>query len=183
MLRGIVRDQTLDCILSIYKQHLEIYARLEEIADSLPGKVDPKLCWELVVKLRFLVTPLHNFEEEILYPIILERSLQPEKMMETLGRLSAEHWSDRGFGDEIIELLANLADPKSKVDAERAGYMLRGFFEGVRRHIMFEIDCLIPQIAETLTIQDKNKICQRLRPYRKMVEAACPCPRDIKVRN
>ncbi|MCA1443802.1 hypothetical protein I6F07_27045 [Ensifer sp. IC4062] len=59
-----------------------------------------------------------------------------------MERLKYEHCEDECFAEELTEMLGRLGAADRTVNAETAGYMLRGFFTSVRRHIRFEQECL-----------------------------------------
>ncbi len=62
----------------------------------------------------------------------------------TLNRLRFEHCEDECFAEELTEALNALGSGNPDVNIEAIGYMLRGFFEAMRRHIAFESEMLLP---------------------------------------
>ncbi len=109
---------------------------LEEIADSLPDHVDTMKCRHMATALLPMIHRLHHFEETVLFPRV-ERRSRSIAQKEMLDRLRCEHLEDQGYGEELTETLLRLAN-RQPVNIEAAGYMLRGFFAGLRRHIAFE---------------------------------------------
>nr|WP_312891188.1 hypothetical protein [Mesorhizobium silamurunense] len=61
-----------------------------------------------------------------------------EANLASTRRLRAEHVEDQCFGDEVAETLVAIGHGDPIEPAEVVGFMLRGFFEGLRRHIAFE---------------------------------------------
>jgi hypothetical protein len=70
--------------------------------------------------------------------------LADDKIETTLNRLRFEHCEDECFAEELTEALNALGTGNPDVNIEAIGYMLRGFFEAMRRHIAFESEMLLP---------------------------------------
>ena len=68
-----------------------------------------------------------------------------EEMAGTIARLKFEHVEDECFAEELTDTLTRLGSGDGSVNAEAAGYMLRGFFESIRRHIAFEQRFMLPE--------------------------------------
>src|SRR5690606_26280712 len=83
-----------------------------------------------------MIRTIHHYEETVLFPRIRQRSGSSDQD-ETLSRLRYEHLEDEGYAEELTEALFKLGS-NGPVNVEAVGYMLRGFFEGMRRHIAFE---------------------------------------------
>ncbi|TIT74091.1 MAG: hemerythrin domain-containing protein, partial [Mesorhizobium sp.] len=64
----------------------------------------------------------------------------------SIQRLRAEHVEDECFADEITEILLAIGHGERVDNAEAIGFMLRGFFESLRRHIAFEREHVLPLI-------------------------------------
>jgi hemerythrin-like domain-containing protein len=124
-----------------HSELLQLCASLEEIADSLPETVDTALCADVAAKLVPLTSDVHRFEETILFPWLEQRYPERQNLLESLRRLKSEHLEDEGYADEISETLLRLTEHE-RVQPETVGYMLRGFFEGMRRHISTEREYL-----------------------------------------
>lgn len=133
-------------------QHIHVLfslcCRLEQIADSLPSNVDRQECLCVARSLYPLVRHAHEFEESQLFPVLMRVPVRPEGLAETIERLKCEHWEDECYAEEIrSELLQFVQDPKL-TNIETLGYMLRGFFESLRRHIAFEREHVLPLLAD-----------------------------------
>lgn len=107
---------------------------LEQIADSIPGAVDPGLCAAVANQLGPVIRSIHRFEETALFPF----SDGIRKAGETVARLKHEHFEDECFAEELTDALHELSHRQWPENPEALGYMLRGFFESVRRHAAFE---------------------------------------------
>lgn len=89
------------------------------------------------------VKEAHDFEESELFPH-LERHAGTRALLEGLERLRFEHWEDEAYAEEISDTLGRIGRDGPVTDAEKISWMLRGFFDGVRRHIAFENEHLMP---------------------------------------
>lgn len=173
-------ENPLTALARLYQEQLQICSRLEEVADSLGGQIDLRMCQEVATDIRRSMAFLHRFEEDVLHPM-LTGSDEPTNRR-TFQRLSEEHFTDQGYAEEIIELLTALRRGASEVDIERAGYMLRGFFETVRRHTVFEIEHVLQQARDRLSATDLEKLGEQLEAHRMMAPVACTVTR-VKIRS
>ncbi len=124
----------------------DICGRLEKIADGLPEKVDPAQCADLARTIHETVLRAHAFEENVVFPYL--RSITPDNgLSDTIERLRFEHWEDESFAAELQESLCSFASGRDRSHVEALAWMLRGFFEGMRRHIAFEREHMMPLLA------------------------------------
>ncbi len=115
---------------------------LEEIADSLPDHLDRRKCQFAATTLEPLLFDVHNFEENSIFPMARSELKRLGAPSHCIDRLEAEHVEDQGFAGELASALeAAIVD--SDFNADLLGYMLRGFFDSVRRHIAFERDYIL----------------------------------------
>lgn len=128
---------SLEWLERAYEVQLAICDTLEEIADSLPANVDPRKCLDVARVLLPLVMDVHRYEEDTLFPTVTAPDGE-ETLTASLTRLRFEHVEDECFAEELTDTLNRLGRDDRTVNAEAAGYMLRGFFESIRRHIAFE---------------------------------------------
>ncbi len=135
-----------------HKEQLLLCDQLEEIADSLPDSVNRQKCIYAARALGPMVRVLHRFEEDVVFPLFAERLKEHEDIEATLNRLKFEHCEDECFAEELTEALHALGANRPDINIEATGYMLRGFFEAMRRHIAFESEHLLSN--ETLTAAD-----------------------------
>nr|CAD6413495.1 hemerythrin domain-containing protein [Rhizobium sp. Q54] len=129
-------EEMVAWLASAHAEQLALCDELEEIADSLPANVNKQKCIYAAKALMPMIQALHRYEETVLFPRVQQRN-GADSQGETLSRLRYEHLEDEGYAEELTETLLKLGsdDP---VNVEAVGYMLRGFFEGMRRHIAFE---------------------------------------------
>ncbi|PZO81920.1 MAG: hemerythrin domain-containing protein [Mesorhizobium amorphae] len=129
-----------------HARQLALCGELEALADSLPANVDRQRCLHLARAVCRTVTEAQAVEETVLLPAVEAAGLAQPAMRETADRLRWEHMSDLCVAEEIREALLSLGKGEARAPAPEAlGYLLRGFFEGVRRHIAFERELLAPQ--------------------------------------
>lgn len=130
-------DDPLLVISMVQDEKLSLCNELEQIADSLPSNINRQKCLYAAKVLCPLIRRAHQAEESLLFPRVV--SLQPgaNPLMAALDRLKYEHLEDECYAEELTEALLRLGSGEP-VNTEAVGYMLRGFFEGLRRHIAFE---------------------------------------------
>ncbi|MGE0846338.1 MAG: hemerythrin domain-containing protein [Flavobacteriaceae bacterium] len=142
---GPEREDLPDAIKEMRRLHwlkLAICTELEALADGLPERLSPAHCAALQRRVCRELKEAHRFEEDVVFPLILDRARQPETAAANVRRLRMQHIEDEGHADEIAEHLRALATDPHSLDAETLGYALRGFFACVRRHIAFEEECI-----------------------------------------
>lgn len=133
------------------EQHLAAQAglctALERLADALPDGVDYNEGLFIAKIIYPTVQRAHEFEEQVLFPL-LERSVPAGSLATTLDRLHGEHWEDESYAEEICHSLHDYVAERSRDEAGKLGYMLRGFFEGLRRHLAFEREHILPILVD-----------------------------------
>jgi hemerythrin-like domain-containing protein len=123
---------------------LSLCDALEAIADGLPDQLDSQACLTLSRCVLPTLRKSHTLEEEEVFPLLSKLTSRSPQLLESLERLRREHCEDEGYGEEIAALLEECAHKGQPDNPESAGYMLRGFFTGLRRHVAFERECLMP---------------------------------------
>ena len=129
---------SLDWLKRAHDAQLALCTALEEIADSLPANINRQKCIYAAKALIPLINGIHRYEEEALFPMLEVKGSGDGEMAEAIARLKFEHVEDECFAEELTDTLGRLGIGDGTVNAEAAGYMLRGFFESIRRHIAFE---------------------------------------------
>ncbi|MEX3009893.1 hemerythrin domain-containing protein [Hoeflea sp. TYP-13] len=143
-----------DPLIALEKAHLTqltLCDMLEQIADSIPGQINRETCSKLGSNLLPLIRNIHQFEEDILYPLAVERLGTSPAIESTITRLKYEHCEDECFAEELADALHELGTGKAPRNPEAMGYMLRGFFEAMRRHIAFEHEHLVRLLRQAAT--------------------------------
>lgn len=119
---------------------------LETLADGLPADVRNEDCLALARSVCAVVRRSHAFEERELFPFLQAKSLTAQLDAATFDRLRGEHLEDEAFAEEVHNELVAFAADREAVNVDKLGYMLRGFFVGVRRHLAFEREQILPMI-------------------------------------
>jgi len=160
-------DNPLDIIDRDHALHEQLCDSLEEIADNLPNKVDPHLCAAAAATLRAELRLHHLDEERGLFPLLAKHTEAVAGLSEIVKHLTQEHESDEGFAGELVEGLDRMAAGTPPDNPDMMGYMLRGFFEGYRRHIAWESAVVMPLARRYLDSQDLRILSQHMAENRK----------------
>ncbi len=129
-------------------EKLRVCGALEEIADALPDRIDRLMCVSVASTLLPMLRNIHRFEEELIFPAYAAATADPQ----CVERLKAEHVEDECFADELTEALMTIGHGAAVANPEALGFMLRGFFETIRRHVAFERDHILPAISGTTDV-------------------------------
>ncbi|MEZ5803691.1 MAG: hemerythrin domain-containing protein [Rhizobiaceae bacterium] len=134
-------------VAEAHVRQLALCADLEAIADDLPSQVDRQRCLHLARAVCPTIAAAQSIEEELVFPAM--RALLPAmpELQQTLERLRWEHFEDMCFAEELHDALLAMGCGEPTLDAEATGYMLRGFFESLRRHVAFEREMLLPLLT------------------------------------
>jgi hemerythrin-like domain-containing protein len=123
---------------------LALCAHLEEFADALPDSIDRQECLIMSRALGPMIHRIQEFEEQQVFPILLAwQAIEPE-ISETIDRLKIEHQLDSCYAEDVQDMLRGLGEGRPTLSPDAAGFMLRGFFEAMRRHVAFEQQFLVP---------------------------------------
>ena len=110
---------------------------LESVADSLPANVDRRLCQRLAEELMPSLKSAQEFEETYIFPAVRRTADGQNSVAAMLDQLQYEHFEDLCFAEEAADMLRRLGNG-GQVNMEAVGYMLRGLFSALRRHMSFE---------------------------------------------
>ena len=149
-----------DAIQAFARAHddkLSLCQTLEEIADSLPDEVDKQKCKLAAREIWPLLRSVHSFEEKIIFPALADRLAHVDGIDETIARLKSEHAEDECYAEELTDTLLLLGAGDRGVNFDAVGYMLRGFFESVRRHVAFEREIVLRLARGTETTTDTGR--------------------------
>lgn len=118
-----------------FAQQLALCDVLEEIADSLPYALNHQRCLRAAQMIGPLLRGAHAAEEVVLFPRILAAHANGGSVVE---QLRLEHLEDECFAEEVQYELQLLGCRQPVLAPDATGYMLRGFFECLRRHVRHE---------------------------------------------
>ncbi len=130
-----------------HRNQLVLCDAIEGIADRLPGNADPIQCLRIASMLVPLLRGIHRYEEDVIFKSFEELSPDEESSARSIQRLRAEHVEDECLADEITEALLAIGHGDQIRNPEALGYMMRTFFETMRRHIAFEREHILPLLA------------------------------------
>lgn len=137
--RACVRQVTLN-----HQALLLLCDLLESIADRLPHGLDREECLMLAGSLGPMLRRIQAHEEAVLFPALLGWSGALPEIAETIERLRSEHQVDGCYAEDVEDMLRSYGEGRPTVAPDAAGFMLRGFFESLRRHVAFERQLLVP---------------------------------------
>jgi hemerythrin-like domain-containing protein len=145
----MTQDTDLTGLRDCYSRLLDICTSLEEVADGLPGNVPIAPCQMLARTVAEQLVTTHAREGRVLMPRLLASGRAG--LQRVAERLRQEHDFDHQAAMEIEEALRDLIWGRSVLSPDAIGYMLRSFFESVRRHVYAEQDLLelLEDIAPT----------------------------------
>ncbi|MBX3582080.1 MAG: hemerythrin domain-containing protein [Rhizobiaceae bacterium] len=143
-------EDSLSLISQSHARQMALCDDLETIADGLPGSVNRQLCLHLARAVCPTVASAHEIEERVLFPAVQALSPTLPDITSTIERLRWEHFEDMCFAEELHDALLSIGRDEQRIGADAAGYMLRGFFESVRRHVAFEREMLAPLMELSL---------------------------------
>lgn len=127
----------------VHENKLALCAALESVADALPRGVCRAECLRIASLLVPLLRQAHAYEDHIIFPAFAVAAPDADQ---TIHRLRVEHVEDESFADEVTEILLAVGHGEPIANAEAMGFMLRGLFETLRRHIAFEREHVLPAI-------------------------------------
>lgn len=133
------RDLPSAELRTVFDQQMSLCDSLEWIADSLPYRLDRPHCLQIANLICPLIKRAHASEEALMFPHVAAARVDGGQVVEGL-RL--EHIEDECFAEEIQFELQKIATDQPVLAPEATGYMLRGFFEGLRRHVRHELELM-----------------------------------------
>lgn len=126
-----------DALEQGYQRLLGLCDRLEAIADALPRRIDTAGCREVADSLASTLSEVHSLEDEFLFPVIAAARCGDDGQG-LIERLRDEHRHDTEVAALVVRTVKQLLHGRGPHQWEAIGYMLRSFFETVRRHVATE---------------------------------------------
>jgi iron-sulfur cluster repair protein YtfE (RIC family) len=117
--------------------------RLEAVADCLPSAVNVQECLYLAQNMVPIVMTAQKFEEAEIFPL-LTRYPDGVELISSIERLKFEHMGDEDYANQIVLTLRDFVKDRTSCNPETLAWMLRGFFDALRRHIAFEQEHVLP---------------------------------------
>lgn len=122
-------------------RQLNLCVKLEVLADSLPARVDTLAAMRLVQKLESTLKRCHELEEAAIFPILRTPHSDFGAIVE---RLRVEHLEDESQAADLREAVSAYVARQGGPEPEGIGYMLRGLFTPLRRHLAFDREFVLP---------------------------------------
>lgn len=130
-----------------HEEKLRLCESLEALADALPSRVDRLACLRVANMLVPRLRDSHRYEEDIVFPAFEKGSADAAAGATSVRRLRTEHVEDECAAQDITDALLAIGHGGPVDNPEALGFMLRGFFETLRRHIAFEREHILPVTA------------------------------------
>lgn len=131
-----------------HETKLAICRDLEEIADGLPSRIDRRKCLIVASTLVPLLRQSHAYEESCVFPAFADDVVHRDYRLKTIERLRCEHIEDECAAQDLTDALMSIGHGQPVTNPEALGFMLRAFFEAMRRHIAFEREHIFPILSE-----------------------------------
>lgn len=153
-------SHVLDWLAVTHDRQDRLCRLLEEIADALPGPVNQQLASSTVPALRTLVTRHIAIQKHILFPMLRRRVRDGGMLDPLIDRIALDNASDELLAHDVADLLEAAISEGQPEKPGMLAYMLRGLFEGRRRHIAWERISLLPLARESLTPEDLTPLTE-----------------------
>lgn len=161
----------LDVIFQVHELNKQMCGFLEEIADALPNRINRDLCTTAIAMIKTQM-PIHRYnEEECLFPLLQQHAIEEPELTGIIEHSLWEHGADECVAVELAEMLEELLAGENPKNPEMLGYMLRGFFEGFRRHIAWERVVLLPLARRCLGPIERQTLADQMSKYRVQVKS------------
>jgi len=148
----------IDWLENEHRLQQELCDVLEEIADTLPGPIEPAQVEFATTVLRTSIGRHIAILTHLLFPVLRERALANDEIKTFIGQITADNAADEVLAYDTADQLEAAADKRQAGKPDMLAYMLRGMFEGRRRHIAWEMSVLIPLARERLRPEDLETI-------------------------
>jgi hypothetical protein len=126
----------------------------ETIADSLP-EPSSLLCLRAAAMIRNDLPVYHADAGQCLLPQLRIRHADAGWITLMLRQIEADHNQLEIYTDEAADLLERIGTGHATLQERNvAGYALRCFFEGLRRHVSWEQNVILPLASDSLTMDD-----------------------------
>ncbi|WP_158259899.1 hemerythrin domain-containing protein [Phyllobacterium phragmitis] len=132
---------------AVWYEQLALCDMLEALADGLPDRADRGMCLEAAEAISGLLARAHRLEESVLFANIARYYGRCPGLSQIISRLRHDHIADQAYAEELHDALTAHGRGLAKPSAETLGYMLRAFFENIRRHIRFDMEVLLPLLT------------------------------------
>lgn len=159
------RDFALDFILFEHAKHREMCGALDRLADC--GEFREADIAALADFIRSDLAAHVADEEEVLFPVLLQKCVEDDEVERAIARLDREHDVDRELSAQVrLFLLEAMTKRQALIDIPGATASLRAFAHNQRQHMMLENAVLIPLARRRLSPNDLVDLGRRLAARR-----------------
>lgn len=126
---------------TIAEEHLLVHrvcVELEALADGLPDLPGEQHLVSLAAALRAGIPAHCRHEEEEIRQRLSRLGDVSEAVKTACDFLTFEHQENDPLGDELAEALENAVEKGCAENPEALGYLVRQYFQTIRRHLMWE---------------------------------------------
>lgn len=125
---------------------MQVCDDLERVSDELPAANTHAF---LMVSERIcpLLRQCQHFEETRVHPVLIQSRPGLDKI---LARLRDEHIEDQDHASLLLDSVRAFVTGDGAIEAGEIGYLARGFFTSVRRHLAFDTDFVAPIMRDQL---------------------------------
>jgi len=137
--------QTRDLLLkfdSIRDELLVLCESIEAFADTLGGTPDWRVGALLAEQMQHLVQQSRLFDDTQLFPFLIRVAETNSALLRSVGHLKVEYIEDYDVAHEVTEMLNEFSGGTPRLSQDAIGYLLRGYFVSMRRHLAFKTDVL-----------------------------------------
>ncbi len=125
---------------TVRAEQLALCDELERLADDLGDRPDRQRCMELARRMESVMGRAREFERSQMFPALHQLTGAGSDRCDILSarlleQLESEQEDDFLLVGEATEALLEFGGGKSSVSPDAIGYLLRGLFVGLRRHL------------------------------------------------
>lgn len=119
---------------------------LERVSDELPNSNTHEFLLS-VERICPLLLECHRFEEAHIHPLVAKS--RPEIGV-ILARLHDEHIEDQDQADLLLDNVRTFVSDAGRTKATEVGYVARGLFISLRRHLAFDRHFITPIVRDCI---------------------------------
>lgn len=145
---------------NVHERQLGLCVLLEEIADALPAPVGESRASSAIPLLRTIIPRHIAIQERLLFPLLRRRARVDDDVETLIRQVSADNAADELLAHDTADQIEAAIKTKRPDNPDMLAYMLRGLFEGRRRHIAWEASVLIPLARKRLHPGDLKPLAE-----------------------
>ena len=163
---GQMRDDPLAYLEYDHRAQRALADLLESVADSLPDAVNQASAALAASLLRDSVVRRSTLEEAALFPLIEAQVPDDSPIHRAVVLARREQRDCAGRAIELAEELDLLAARGRSRNPDALGFMLRAYFDGLRRHLDWIDVAILPHAREVLSAVDIGQLGEQFARLR-----------------